>query len=189
MEELSEALKAIEGELNFAKKAYRASVFLYWAWAMPGVYLLAQILAKHAGIGEGSAIQWLSLAAVVGFIIEERKAFRKVVHLEEVLGRVEKVYTGYILAQVIVWPLSALIASMYTENDGLWMLVFIGLGLLLLTGVEFIFTGKRDWKTALAGVILLSSTALCTGFGYAVMAVAFAFSLTAYLHLKGAMRE
>jgi len=189
MEELSEALKAIERELNFAKKAYRASVFLYWAWAMPGVYLLAQILSKYAGIGEGSAIQLLSLTAVVGFIVEERKAFRRVIQLEEALGHIEETPRGYVLAQVIVWPLSALIASVYTENEGLWLLVFIGLGLLLLTGVEFIFTGKRDWKTALAGVILLSSTALCTGFGYAVMVIAFAFSLTAYLHLKGAMRE
>jgi len=189
MEELSEALRAVERELNLARKAYRASVFLYWAWAMPGVYLLAQILSKYAGIGEESAIQWLSLGAVIGFIAEERKAFRKVIQLEKALGRVEKTPRGYILAQVIVWPLSALIASMYAENDGQWTLVFIGLGLLLLTGVEFAFTGKRDWKTALAGLIILPSTTLCTGFGYAVTVIAFAFSLTAYLHLKVAMRE
>jgi len=189
MEEIGEALRAVERELNLAKKAYRAGVFLYWAWAMPGVYLLAQILSKYAGISEESAIQWLSLAAVIGFIIEERKAFRKVVHLEEVLGRVEKTPKGYILAQLLVWPISALIAGLYAKNSDVWMLVFIGLGLLLLTGVEFAFTGKKDWKTALAGLIILPSTTLCTGFGYAVTVIAFAFSLTAYLHLKGAMRE
>jgi hypothetical protein len=188
MEEISEALRAVERELNLARKAYRASIFLYWGWVMPGVYLFAQILTKHAGINEGIT-QWLSLVAGIGFIVEERKAFRKVVQLRKVLGRVEKTPKGYILAQVIVWPVSALIASLYTKNDGLWMLVFIGLGLLLLTGVEFIFTGERDWKTALAGLIILPSTTLCTGFGYAVMVIAFAFSLTAYLNLKGAMRE
>ncbi|WP_457742288.1 hypothetical protein [Thermococcus sp.] len=189
MEELSEALKAVEEELNLAKKVYRASVFLYWAWAMLGIYLLAKILGKYAGISEESAFQWLSLVAVGGFIVEERKTFKKVLHLERVLGKVEKVSREYIIAQILVWPVSAVIASIYMKNEGLWMLVFIGSGLILLTGVEFLFTSSRDWRTLLAGLIILCSTTLYTGTAYPIMVISFSASLTAYLFLKGAMRE
>jgi len=189
MEELSEALKAVERELNLARKVYRAVVFLYWAWAIAGVYLLAEMLTRYCGMETATSIPALSLLAIVVFVIEERKAFKKVLQLEEVLEKVEEVPKGYIIAQILVWPFSAVIASLYTQNDGSWMLVFIGLGLLLLASVELIFTGIKDWKTALAGLILLGSTTLYTGFEYAVVVIAFAFSLTSYLHLKGAMRE
>ena len=189
MEELSEALRAVERELNLARKVYRAVVFLYWAWAIMGVYLFAQVLARYVGVSEGSILQALSVMTILGFLAEERKAFKKVLQLERVLGKIDEVPKGYIIAQILVWPVSAVIASLYAENDGLWMLVFIGLGLLLLTGIELLFTGSRDWRTALAGLILLCSTTLYTGFEYAVMVIAFAFSLTAYLHVKRAMRE
>jgi len=189
MEELSEALKAVEKQLNFARKAYRSALFLYWAWAIPGVYLLAGMLTRYWGVETATSIPALSLLAIVVFVIEERKALNKVLQLEKITGHVEKTPKGYIIAQALVWPISGVIASLCTQNDGSWMLVFIGLGLLLLASVELVFTGIKDWKTGLAGLILLCSTTLYTGFEYAVVVIAFAFSLASYLHLKGAMRE
>ncbi len=35
MDELGKALKAVERELNLAKKAYDAIIYLYWAVAFP----------------------------------------------------------------------------------------------------------------------------------------------------------
>jgi len=189
MEELGEALKAVEKQLNFTRKAYRAIVYLYWVWAITGVYLFAQVITGYVGVSEGSVLQTLWVMAILGFLAEEKKAFKKVLQLERILGKIEEMPKGYIIAQILVWPVSAVIASLYAKNNGTWMLVFIGLGLLLLAGIELLFTGSRDWRTALAGLILLCSTTLYTGFEYAVMVTAFAFSLVSYLYLKGAMRE
>ena len=189
MEELGDALKAVERELSLAKRIYRGTLFLYWAWSFPAIYLFSSILERYGGIHWGTATVVLSIIASIGFVLEERRAFRRILQLESVLGEKRGPSRGYLIAQVLVWPLSAAIATLYTGESGLWMLVFIGLGLLLLASVESVFTGSGDWRTALAGVILLGSTTMYTGTSYAVMVVGFAFSLTAYLHIKRATRE
>jgi len=184
---LEEALRAVEGELRRVRQVYRATVFLYWAWAMPVVYLLYLAIERLWEWRYTTLV--LSLLAVVGFIAEERKAFRRVVQLEGITGDAIRAPKGYIIAQMLVWPISAAVTSLYAENEGVWMLGFIGLGLLLLGGVELIFTGSLSWGTLLAGSIALVSTELYGGTAYAVMVISLAFSLTAYIHIKGAMRE
>jgi len=189
VEELGEALRAVERELKLARKVYRASLFLYWAWVLPGSYMFSLILEKYFSWKGSDILIALSFVAILGFIAEERKAFKRVLQLEEVIGKAKRVSTGYILAQILIWPLSAFVATIYTETDGLWMLVFMGLGLLLLASVESVFTGSGDWRTFLAGSIILCSITFYTGTTYAIMVISFAFSLTAYLHLKRATRE
>ena len=189
MEELSEALKAVKSELRLARKVYRGTVFLYWAWVFPGIYLFSLLIERYCEISGEEVALTLSLIAAIGFIIEERRAFKRVIQLEEVLGKSERTSRAYLPAQILVWPISGVIASLYTENTDLWMLDFIGLGLLLLASVESLFTDSGDWRTFLAGMIILCSTAFYTGTAYAVMVISFAFALSAYLHIKGGLRE
>lgn len=194
MEGLSEALKAVERELNFARKAYRAVLFLYWAVAFPGIYLTSIILSLYTSVSRDSAYVLLSAGAILLFGIENSKAFRKVVQLEKVLEKREKVDLKYILAQIIIWSLAVITAGLSTGDTALSAMLGIGSGMLALTIVEYAFKHSFDRGMLLAGVVSLLLTIPygkppLSGLGYSTVVLSASFALAAYINLRSAMRE
>ncbi|WP_167892924.1 hypothetical protein [Thermococcus sp. MAR1] len=47
MEELSEALKAVEKQLNFARKAYDSILYPHWSVAFPVIHMTLSILPAY----------------------------------------------------------------------------------------------------------------------------------------------
>ncbi|NPA48106.1 MAG: hypothetical protein GXO14_05635, partial [Thermococci archaeon] len=86
MEELGEALKAVERELNFARKAYDSILYLYWAVAFPVIYLASSILSAYFGVSINSTTVLLSALAILLFMFEQLKASKKVREIENALG-------------------------------------------------------------------------------------------------------
>jgi len=193
MEEISEALRAVERELNLAKKAYGAIIYLYWAVAFPVIYLASSILSAYIGVSLNSSIILLSALAIVLFIFEQQKAFKKVREIETALGRKTSLNPLYLLAQSLVWPIVIVIAGVLTKGGWLSSLLGIGSGMLALAVVDYAFH-REGWDRAVVGtIILLLSVPYhrvpITKGAYTTLSLSLAFGLGAYLVLRKAMRE
>ena len=193
MEDIGEALKAVERELNLAKKAYNSIVYLYWAVAFPSIYLGSSILSAYVGVSLNSSMILLSALAIVLFIFEELKAFKKVQEIETALGRKTPLNSRYLLAQALVWPVVIVIADILTKDGWLSSLLGIGSGMLALAVVDYAFL-REGWDKAVIGatILLLSvpyGRVSITKGAYATLVLSLAFGLGAYLMLRKAMRE
>ncbi|NJE49574.1 hypothetical protein [Thermococcus sp. 9N3] len=193
MEELSEALKAIERELNFARKAYNSIVYLYWAVAFPVVYLTSSILSACTGASANSLVVIFSALAILLFVFEELKASKKVRGIEKALGRKTPLNRRYLLAQALIWPVVIVIAGVLVEDVWLSSLLVIGSGMLALAVVDYAFL-RGGWDKAIVGatILLLSvpyGRVSITKGAYATLVLSLAFALGAYLVLRKAMRE
>ncbi len=189
MEELSEALKAVEMELNLARKAYTAIIYLYWAVAFPIIYLLS-IMAERAGFSMNSATVLFSALAIVLFAVEELRASRKMLHLRRVLGIEEKPNKGYFLAQLIVWPVAIVLFGL----EGSWLggMLGIGSGMLALALVDLVFLRELRPEKVVTGLSVLVFSAFYSpalGGAYASLSLGAGFGLGAYLTLMKAVRE
>jgi len=193
MEDIGEALKAVERELNLAKKAYNSIIYLYWAAAFPSIYLGSSILSAYVGVSLNSSMILLSVLAIVLFIFEELKAFKKVQEIETALGRKTPLNSRYLLAQALVWPVVIVIADILTKDGWLSSLLGIGSGMLALAVVDYAFL-REGWDKAIIGatILLLSvpyGRVSITKGAYATLVLSLAFGLGAYLMLRKAMRE
>ncbi len=194
MEELSEALKAVERELNLSKKAYNAVLYLYWAAAFPMLYLLSLVISSIAGISINLLRVLLSTVAILLFIFEEAGSYRKVRQIERALGREGGGKTHILLIQVLVWPVVIVIATMATSDAWLFSLWTIGAGMLSLALVDCIFEGGNAFQKALIGLIILAFSipywrGQGAGGAYATLVLSSGFALGAYITLRKAMRE
>ncbi|ASJ02471.1 hypothetical protein A3L09_03975 [Thermococcus profundus] len=192
--ELAEALKAVEEELNLAKRVYLAFPFLFWAAVLPLLYLLTLILNSYAGISWDWASSILSILVVAWFIVENERVFKKVEAIERVLGMKREKKKAYLVAQISAWIISALVASLAYTSEGEWMLAFVGLALLLMAAVDFVFVKRAEWEVLLGGLIILSSISLVgklplPRLALAVMVISMAFAFVAFLYIRKAMRE
>ncbi|WP_297471213.1 hypothetical protein [Thermococcus sp.] len=193
MEELSEALRAVERELNFAKKAYNSILYLYWAVAFLVIYLASSVLSTYTGASASSLRVLLSAVAILFFVFEELKASKKVREIERILGRKTPLNPRYLLTQALVWPVVIVIVSVFVRDIWLFSLIGIGLGMLALAVVDHAFL-REGWDKALVGMTLLL---LSVPYGrvpinngaYVTLALSLAFGLGAYLSLRRAMRE
>ncbi|WP_099209494.1 hypothetical protein [Thermococcus henrietii] len=193
MEDINEALRAVERELNLAKKAYNSIIYIYWAVAFPAIYITSVILSAYAGISIDSTTVLLSALAIVFFIFEELKAFKKVQEIEKVLGRKTPLNPRYLLAQLIVWPVIFVTVGLNVKGTWLSPLPAIGSGMLALAVVDYVFL-RRGWDKAVIGatILLLSvpyGRVSITKGAYATLVLSLAFGLGAYLVLMKAMRE
>jgi hypothetical protein len=131
---------------------------------------------------------------VAWFVVENERVFKKVEAIERVLGVKREGKKAYILAQVSAWIASALVASLVYTSEGEWMLAFVGLALLLMAAVDFVFVRRAEWEVSLGGLIILSSISLVgklplPGLALAVMVISMAFAFVAFLYIRKAMRE
>ncbi len=194
VEELAEALKAVEDELNLAKRVYLAFPFIFWSFAIPFMYLLELILIKYAGLESDYVSVTISLLFVAWFLIENTRVFRKVEAIERVLGRRRERKLSYAVSQVLAWFVAFFIASYLYGTGGKGMLLFVGLALLLMVAVDLSFHRRVQSEMVLAGFIILSSTYLADKLpvqemAFAIMVISSAFSFAAFLHIRRAMRE
>ena len=193
MEELSEALRAVERELNLARKAYNSIVYLYWAVAFPAIYLTSVILSAYAGISIDSTTILLSALAIVLFAVEEGRAIGKVQKIEKVLGRKTPLNLRYLLAQLIVWPVVIVTVGLKVKGTWLFPLPAIGSGMLALAVIDYVFLRKGWDKAVIGATILLLSVPYgrvsITKGAYTTLVLSLAFALGAYLVLMKAMRE
>ncbi|WP_457742230.1 hypothetical protein [Thermococcus sp.] len=193
MEDIGEVLRAVERELNLAKKAYDSIIYLYWAAAFPTIYLASLILSAYTGVSPNSVIILLSALAILLFVFEELKAFKKVQEIEIALGRKTPLNPQYLLAQALVWPVVIVIAGLLTKNGWLSSLFGIGSGMLALAVIDYAFLRKGWDKVIVGAMILLLSVPYgrvsITKGAYATLILSLAFGLGAYLALRKAMRE
>ncbi|GAB6136527.1 hypothetical protein [Thermococcus prieurii] len=193
MEEIGEALKAVERELNLAKKAYNSIVYLYWAVAFPAIYITSVILSAYAGISIESTTVLLSALAILLFAVEEGRAIGKVQEIEKVLGRKTPLNLRYLLAQLIVWPVVIVTVGLKVNEAWLSPLLAIGSGMLALAVIDYVFL-RRGWDKAVIGatILLLSvpygRVSIAKG-AYTTLVLSLAFALGAYMVLMKAMRE
>ena len=194
VEELAEALKAVEDELNLAKRVYLAFPFIFWSFAISFMYLLDLILVKYAGLEWDYVSTIISLLFVAWFLIENTRVFGKVEAIERVLGRRREKKPFYAVSQVLAWFTAFFVASYLYGTGGKGMLLFVGLALFLMVAVDLSFYRRVQSEMVLAGSIILSSAYLAgklpvQEMAFAVMVISSAFSFAAFLHIKRAMRE
>jgi len=193
MKELGEALKAVERELNFTRRAYNSILYLYWAVAFPVIYLTASILSAYTGASANSLPILLSALAILLFVFEELKASKKMREIEKVLGRRTPLNYWYLLTQVLVWPVVIVSTGILVKDIWLSSLLGIGSGMLVLAVIDYAFL-RRGWDKAIIGatIVLLSvpyRRVSITDGAYATLVLSLAFGLGAYLVLRKAMRE
>ncbi len=194
VEELAEALKAVEDELNLAKRVYLAFPFIFWSFAISFMYLLDLILVKYAGLEWDYVSTIISLLFVAWFLIENTRVFGKVEAIERVLGRRREKKPFYAVSQVLAWFTAFFVASYLYGTGGKGMLLFVGLALFLMVAVDLSFYRRAQSEMVLAGSIILSSAYLAgklpvQEMAFAVMVISSAFSFAAFLHIRRAMRE
>ncbi|WP_456394743.1 hypothetical protein [Thermococcus sp.] len=193
MEELSEALKAVEKQLNFARKAYRSIVYLYWAVAFPVIYVVSSVVSAYTGMSVGSGLVLLSAAGILLFVVEESRALRNVIRIETALGRKRGVKVKYLLAQLIVWPIVILAIGLNVKDQWLMPLLSIGAGMTALAVLGVLFKERWQENAMVGAVILLSSIPYrmvpITKGAYTTLVLSAAFGFAAYCSLRKAMRE
>jgi len=192
--ELAEALKAVEDELNLAKRVYLAFPFIFWSFALPFMYILDLILVRYAGLESDYVSAAISLLFVAWFLVENTRVFGKVEAIERVLGRESEKKLSYAVSQVLSWFVAFFVASYLYGTGGRGMLVFVGLALFLMVAVDLAFYHRAGSEMVLAGSIVLPSAYLVgklpiQGMAFAVMVISSALSFAAFLHIKRAMRE
>jgi len=194
VEELAEALKAVEDELNLAKRVYLAFPFIFWSFALPLMYILDMTLSKYTGLESDYISSIISLLFVAWFLVENTKVFGKVEAIEHVLGRKVEKKLSYAVSQVLSWFVAFFLANYLYGTGGRGMLVFVGLALFLMVTVDLAFYRRAEPEMVLAGSIVLPSAYLVDklpiqGMAFAVMVISSAFSFAAFLHIRRAMRE
>lgn len=120
-----------------------------------------------------SVLPFLYLASVIApsiennfvshywFIIEEKRAWKKIASLERILGREIKRPKLYMLSQITGWIVAGVVAfsvsSIFPASpEAAWMLIFTGLGILGIVASDAVFTDKSDLEMLIAGLVPLS---------------------------------
>ncbi|WP_297068993.1 hypothetical protein, partial [Thermococcus sp.] len=152
VEELAEALKAVEEELNLAKRVYLAFPFIFWGAVLPMLYILSNVLPwtsewfQNSFGGYGGMI--LSTLAIIWFVAEESGMIKKVESLERVLGTPRKRSKGYMLSQIAGWFLAGMLAFVFSLStptqyefktaEFMLLLAGLGVGFMALSSLLFL---------------------------------------------------
>ncbi|WP_297548826.1 hypothetical protein [Thermococcus sp.] len=208
VEELAEALKAVEDELNLAKRVYLAFPFIFWGAVLPMLYLLSNVLSWTSewfqGSFGGNGGMILSTLAIIWFFTEEKRIFKKIEALERILGVPSRKSRRYMLSQIASWFLAGMLAfvfslstpTQYEFKTAEFMLLFVGLGVGFIVLSTLFFLRRIEWPQVLASLIDLSALYLLNHLNgtmnpqtFSVMVVSASFTFTAFLYIRRAMRE
>ena len=208
VEELAEALKAVEEELNLAKRVYLAFPFIFWGAVLPMLYILSNVLPwtsewfQNSFGGYGGMI--LSTLAIIWFVAEESGMIKKVESLERVLGTPRKRSKGYMVSQIAGWFLAGMLAfvfslstpTQYEFKTAEFMLLLAGLGVGFMALSSLLFLRRIEWPQVLVSIITLSALyplahleGAMNPQAFSVMVVSMAFAFGGFLYVKRAMRE
>ncbi len=192
--DLTEALKAVERELNLVKKAYLAYPFIFWAAVIPMLYIIRLLVSQFSSVNTDLISFIISLIATLWFVIEESRVARKVEEIEKVLGIKRELSKWYLYSQMLSWVVAAILATVFFRSESSWMLAFAGIGLLLMFSVNLAFKKSWDIQILIAGMIILGAIYLegclpLSGNLFAIVVISFSFALSGFLYLRKAMRE
>lgn len=194
IKDLTEALKSVERELNFVKKAYLAYPFIFWAAVLPILYILTLLVGQFSSVSIEFLSFIISILAILWFIIEESRIARKIDEIGKVLGEKREVSKWYLCFQILSWVVAAILAAVFFYSESSWMLAFAGVGLLLMFSVNLAFKKSGDIQMLIAGMIILGAIYLegklpLSENAFAIMVISFSFALAGFLYLRKAMRE
>ncbi len=208
VEELAEALKAVEDELNLAKRVYLAFPFIFWGAVLPMLYLLSNVLSWTSewfqGSFGGNGGMILSTLAIIWFFTEEKRIFKKIEALERILGVPSRKSRRYMLSQIAGWFLAGMLAfvfslstpTQYEFKTAEFMLLLVGLGVGFIVLSTLFFLRRIEWPQVLASLMNLSALYLLNHLNgtmnpqtFSVMVVSASFTFTAFLYIRRAMRE
>ena len=194
IKDLTEALKSVERELNFVKKAYLAYPFIFWAAVLPILYILTLLVGQFSSVSIEFLSFIVSILAILWFIIEESRIARKIDEIGKVLGEKRELSKWYLYSQILSWVVAAILATVFFYSESSWMLAFAGVGLLLMFSVNLVFKKSGDIQMLIAGMIILGAIYLegnlpLSGNAFAIMVISFSFALAGFLYLRKAMRE
>jgi len=208
VEELAEALKAIEDELNLAKRVYLAFPFIFWAAVILLLYLLTNGLPWTSGWSGGFLGDYWgtvpSTLAIIWFVVEENRMVRKIESLERVLGMPRERSRGYMIFQMAGWFLAGMLAftfslatpAQYEFKTAEFMLLLAGIGVGFMALSTLLFLRKIEWPQVFVSLITLSALYPLAHLGgtmnpeaFAVMVVSMAFAFAGFLYIRRAMRE
>ena len=208
VEELTEALKAVEDELNLAKRVYLAFPFIFWGTVLPMLYILSNVLPwtsewfQNSFGGYGGTL--LSTLAIIWFVAEESRMIKKVEGLERVLGIPRERSKGYMLSQIAGWFLAGMLAfvfslatpAQYEFKTAEFMLLLAGVGVGFMALSTLLFLRKIEWPQVFVSLITLSALyplahleGAMNPEAFAVMVISMAFALAGFLYIKRAMGE
>ncbi len=206
--ELAEALKAVEDELNLAKKVYLAFPFIFWAALMPLLYILTNALPWTSGWSEGFLGDYwgmaLSTLAILWFVIEENRMVKKIESLERVLGMPRGRSRGYVVSQMAGWLLAGMLAfvfslaipAQYEFQTAAFMLLLAGLGVGFIVLSALLFLRRVEWPQVLVSLMDLSALYILFNLdgtmnpgAFSVMVISSSFAFAAFLYIRKAMRE
>ena len=208
VEELVEALKMVEDELNLAKRVYLAFPFIFWGAVLPMLYILSNVLPwtsewfRNSFGGYGGVM--LSTLAIIWFVAEESRMIKKVESLERVLGTPRKRSKGYMVSQIAGWFLAGMLAfvfslstpTQYEFKTAEFMLLLAGIGVGFMALSSLLFLRRIKWPQVLVSLMNLSALYLLNHLNgtmnpqaFSVMVVSASFAFGGFLYIRRAMRE